>query len=307
MHWLVLCAVPGLLLALPPVIVAQDQIENSSVIPIGQQSSEQIGTRITVETIYSGSSNRRTRNESIEDFPIELMSADSQAIAQEIFDNLSLYRRLPTIELEADRRCYEYFANHPDVAVSVWRAMGISKVEMSKKGRNEYETDTQDGTKGLVRVLLNRPDHYVVTCHGEFKSPAIKKPIQAVAMMHLRPQFQANGKVTHQLDMYVSFPSTAIEAIARFISPVSNRIADRNFEEISLFVEMMSVAMSRQPGWIEQLTLKLDGIQPNDADELLKLTAAVYVDAVKAERAVSQNPVNIQDFLPPTQTAGLTE
>ena len=158
-----------------------------------------------------------------------------------------------------------------------------------------------------MRVLLNTADHYVVTCHGEFKSPAIKKPIQAIAMMHLKPKFSKTGKVTHQLDMYVSFPSSAIEALARFISPVSNRIADRNFEEISLFVEMMSVAMARQPGWIEQLTTKMDGIKPGDTDELLKLTATIYVDAVKAERSLSERSVTLEEILPPIQTASLPE
>jgi hypothetical protein len=303
LHFIAACAI---LLSLR-MSKADDKIERGSVIPIGQKSAEHVGTPITVDTVTAGTSSRRTRKIALEEFPSNLMDSKSKLIAQDIFDNLSLYRRLPTIELEADRRCYEYFTNHPDVAVSIWRAMEISQVEMSKKSKTIYETDTRDGTKGTVRVLLNTPEHYVVTCHGEFKSPAIKKPIQAIAMMHLKPQFNQSGKVTHQLDMYVSFPSSAVEALARFISPVSNRIADRNFEEISLFVEMMSVAMARQPGWIEQLTTKLDGIKPADSDELLKLTAAIYVDAVKAERTVSQKTVELEEILPPIQTAALPE
>lgn len=121
--------------------------------------------------------------------------------------------------------------------------------------------------------------------------------------MHLKPTFSETGTVTHQLDMYVSFPSPTIGAIARLISPVSNRIADRNFEEISLFVEMMSLAMTRQPGWIEGITKKTDGIQPETTEEFLKLTAEVYVDALKAEQAKSGVITTIGNLLPPSQTA----
>lgn len=286
---------------------AADRIEQTSVIPIGSKSEEHVGKPISVKTLNSGTSSRRTKQAAIEEFPISQMEECDQAVVRDIFSELSLFRRLPTIQLEADRRCYEYFTNHPDVAVSIWRAMEISKVQMKQTGDREYATDTNDGTKGEVRVLLNTPDHYVVTCQGEFKSPAIKKPIQATAMMHLRPKFHAHGVVTHQLDMYVSFPSNTIEAIARFISPVSNRIADRNFEEISLFVEMMSLAMSRQPGWVEQLTQKLEGIDPGETESLLKLTAAIYVDAVRAERATTSKTFDIKDVLPPTQAVGLQE
>ncbi len=284
-------------------LTAEDRAESGSVIQITSSSSEQVGEKIAVTTLSPGTSSRRVRKKAVSEFPYHLMSQQNKATALSIVDDLSLYRRLPTLELETDRRCYEFFTKHPDMAVSIWRAMEISRVEMTRKSESLFVTDTKDGTSGTVQVLLNTPDNYVVTCHGEFKSPAIKKPIKAIAMMHLKPTFSENGTVTHQLDMYVAFPSPAIGAIARLISPVSNRIADRNFEEISLFVEMMSLAMSRQPGWVEKLANKTNGVQPETTKELLKLTAEIYVEAVKAEQANTDITTTIGSLLPPTQTA----
>lgn len=283
------------------LVSADDGIESTSVIPIRESSAQQVGSRLEVKTLTSGTSSRRQRKVAIDSFPFELMDRDSQQVAHEILDELSLYRHLPEFELDADRRCYEFFTNHPDVAVSIWRAMDISQVQMSRESASRFQTDTQDGTSGIVQVLLNSPQHYIVTCHGEFKSPAIQAPIQAVAMMHLRPQFRDAHTVTHQLDLYVSFPSHAVEAIARLISPISNRIADRNFEEISLFVEMMSLAMARQPGWVEKLTKNMEGVRPQDVDALLELTATMYVEAVKEERRARGLPVTIDDVTVPVQ------
>lgn len=285
----------------------EDQVESASVIPIAKTSQEQVGSPITVRVLQAGSSRSQVKKLAVDEFPLDLMSPVSRRTATEIIQDLSLFRRLPQIELEADRRCYEFFTSHPDMAVSIWRAMEISQVVMTRKSATTFETDTRDGTSGVVKVLLNTSEHYVVTCQGEFKSPAIKKPIQATAMMHLSPTFHPNGTITHRLDMYVSFESAAIEAIARFISPISNRIADRNFEEISLFVKMMSMAMEQQPGWVEQLTRKIEGVPVADIDELLKLTATLYVDKVKAENSVSGEQVPLNAVLPPTQTAALTD
>src|SRR5690606_20909099 len=133
-------------------------------------------------------------------------------------------------------------------------------VQMWQTSATSYETDTRDGTIGTVDVLYRHPGSYLVLCHGQFQSPALPKPIQASALMHLQPRFSTDGTVAHHVDLFVSFPSLTVETIAKLVSPVSNRIADRNFEEVSLFVEMMSTAMSRQPGWVEQLAGELEGI-----------------------------------------------
>lgn len=295
----IVCWLPGLL-APSPVICADDAVESTSVIPIQQTTEQKTGIPIEVKTLADGTSSRKTRYEAVNQFPFGLMTPESQAIARQIQGNLTLYRRLPLIQFDVDRRTYEYFTEHPDVAVSIWREMEISRVTMAEKSPMLYETDTQDGTRGIVEVLLRSPEHYIVVCRGEFKNPALKTPIKAVAMMHLQPVFSESGLLTHQLDMYVSLPSDAIAFIAKMISPISNRIADRNFEEISLFVRMMSVAMQRQPGWVESLAEGLDGISDSSREKLLQTTAEVYVDAVKAERLrMGEVNVSVEDILPP--------
>lgn len=281
-------------------VSGDDRQDTSSVIPIRETSADKVGTPLAVRVLEPGNSNRRQKSAAVESFPLHLMPAQNQRIARDILNNVSLYRRLPKLELESDRRCYQYFIEHPDVAVSIWRAMEISNVQMTRRQECVYDTDTLDGTRGTVMLLLNTPQHCIVTCHGEFKSPALKRPIQASAMMHLQPTFHPSGKVTHQLDLYVAFPSTAVDVIARLISPVSNRIADRNFEEVSLFVELMSKAMARQPGWVEQIASELQGVRSEDVDKLLSVTAATYVDALRAE-GVDLVPVRAQNATLPTQ------
>ena len=275
--------------------------EEELVIPVAERVPRQ-GKRVEVETTASGSSSRGQRAAAIQQIPLHLMSPSGRETVHSVLDSLSLYRRMPTIRVESRKEVYEFFTNHPDVAVSIWRAMNISKVQMWQTGPDEFETDTQQGTWGTVDVLLRSPGNYIITCSGQFQSPALPKPIRAVTLMHLQPQFE-EGAVTHTLDLFVTFPSQTVETVAKLISPISYRIADRNFEEISLFMEMMSLAMTRQPGWVEQIAGRLDGILAGRSDELLKLTATVYIGAQKELSARRGEPISFEDIRPPIALA----
>ena len=248
------------------------------MIPIGR-SAEGAGYDLEIETRAEGNSSRDIRDEAIRQLPISKLSRQGQSDASRILRNVSLYRRLPTFEIDSDRRTYEFFVQHPDVAVSMWRAMNISRVQMWQVGPLEYETDTRDGTIGTVQVLYRSEQQCLILCKGQFQSPMLPKPIEAWAMMHLQPHHKGQGKVVHTVDLFVWFPSTAVETIAKIISPVSYRFADRNFEEVSLFVEMMSAAMMYHPDWVSHLAGRLDGVLPERPQQLMEVTTAVFKDA----------------------------
>lgn len=283
---------------------AQADVDRGSVIPVTQLTAG--GQPVVAGLVKAADSSRRCRNEAIEQLPMAYLTSDAQAKVQQVLKDLSLFRRLPTLEIEADRRAYEFFTAHPDVAVSVWRALQISNVQMKEVNPNFYRTDTNDGTVGTVEVLLRSPGSYLVLCQGLLQSPGMPRPIQAKALMHLQPKFDQRGRVTHHLDLFVSFPSQTIETIAKLTSPVSFRIADRNFEEVTLFVALMSSAMSRQPGWVEQTAQRMEGLAPGRTNDLLKVTAAVYVDAERRRLAAAGQPVTVESILPPisAQAAG---
>lgn len=271
---------------------ATDPEIQGSVIPIAGRSES--APEMSVERLDEGTSARWTRKTASDELPLDQLTAESRATANEILGNVSLFRRLPKVKLQADKRVYEYFAYNPDVAVSIWRAMEISKVQLTQKTPDNYEVNTGDGTVGSVTVLYQGEGHHLILCEGEFQGPGVPRPMQARALMHLQPTFatgpEGRTEVTHTLDLFVSFPSQTVEALARLISPVSNHVADRNFEEVSLFIEMMDRAMTQQPGWVEQISTRMNQVDDDDPQQLLRLTAAVYVDG-------QRNPVQ-QAVLP---------
>ncbi len=236
-----------------------------------------------VSRVEKGSSSRRLRKSAIHDLPQQSMTSQERQIVDDVLDSISVFRRLPVFQCELDPRVHEYFTQHPDVAVSIWRAMAISQLEMTQTDPLHYSIDTRDGTTGVVTVLHQTRESCVIHCDGMFKSPYLKNAIHAKSVIHLKTRFgtdrEGRAYATHQADLFVSFPSQKIGTIAKLISPVSNAIIDRNFQEISLFIHVMWQAMTKQPGWVEQIAERLDGVPEARKDELRRLTADVYVTA----------------------------
>jgi hypothetical protein len=49
-----------------------------------------------------------------------------------------------------------------------------------------------------------------------------------------------------------------------------------------MFLHMMSLAMARRPDWVQQITVKLDGILEPSKAEFAKLTMQVHNSALQA-------------------------
>jgi hypothetical protein len=262
-----------------------------------------------------GSSTAAVRKQAIADLKLERLSSEGQQKAQSLLKNVGMYRHLPTISFECDPAIYDYFLTNPDVAVATWRAMDISQFQLQATGPNQYHADAGDGSVGEVELLLHTPTDTIIHCDGAFKSPLLPKPILARSLMRLQTSFvrEVDGRITgtHTGDVYVEFPSQTVETVARVIAPVSHSIADRNFKQMTLFVHLMSQAMIKHPGWVEQIGNKLDGVSKPRKQEFLEVSARSCGEARRRfANAQAMKPFSPDDALTPfrnwnAQGAGL--
>ncbi len=245
-----------------------------------------------------GVSTAAIRKQAIAELPLEGLTPEAQRKTQNVLKNLGMFRRLPTISFECDPDVYDYFLRNPDVAVSTWRAMDISQFQLQETGPNQYHADAGDGSVGDVTLFLHTPSDTVIHCDGAFKSPLLPKPIIARSLMRLQTSFakEQDGRVigTHSGEVFVEFPSHAVEVAARVIAPVSHSIADRNFKQMTLFVHLMSQAMAKHPGWVEMTGNKLDGISKQRKLEFLEVAARRCAESRKRLAAAN----GVQSFSP---------
>ncbi|MBS0262155.1 MAG: hypothetical protein JSS02_09420 [Planctomycetes bacterium] len=235
-----------------------------------------------------GASDAPSKKAALAAVPLDQLTPEHRQQVTTLLKSVSFYRRLPKVTFPVEPEVYNYFVAHPDVAVSIWRAMKISKLQMWQTGKAEYEADTGDGSVGALEVLHCSQEKCLAMCDGQYKSPMFTKPIAAKSLLLLQTSFakQPDGTthVTHRADLFVMFPSQTIDVVARIFSPLTVKMTDRTFTEVSLFLKMMSIAMSRRPDWVEQITDRMDGVPEVRKDQVMALSSQLYA-AYRAREA----------------------
>lgn len=293
---------------LPASVHAEDAVLDDQVVPAQfrrakVEEPEDPFPYHGLTVIQAGTSATSFKRAAVAEVPLDKLKPEERQKAASVLKGLGLYRRLPTLSFEADPEVYAYFLKNPDVAVATWKAMGISRFALQQDQPGIYSADAGDGSRGTVEVFYSTPKDTLIYCEGAFKSPLLPKPIVAKSLMRLQVKFdkQADGRMvaTHHGDVFVELPSQTVETVAKLISPVSNSIADRNFKQLTFYAHMMSIAMSRQPGWVEALARRMDEVPAERRDEFLRLSAATYVAARQREAAQHGQTISLEEILRP--------
>jgi hypothetical protein len=168
---------------------------------------------------------------------------------------------------------FRYLLKHPDVAVSTWRVMGISRFEMWQTGENEFEAQAIDGSEGIADILYQDNNQMVFICQGSYHNPLLPRAMEAAALIWFRSLYTPNADgsqtVTQKADVFVRFPSSGVSAIAKVLTPVLHTLMDRNLFEVSLYGSMMSRAVRDEPDWVIQVAQQMEGVLPQRKNELI--------------------------------------
>ena len=289
----------------------------------GQMQLNELATQAGIRIAAEGQSGSMLKDRATRQLPWSRISASERARIQAVLDTSAQYRRLPELHYVVEPSVYEYLVQHPDVAASTWRVLGISEVQIWQTGPLQYEAMAPDGSQGYADVVYRDNSQCLLLWDGAYNNPLIPRPITTRALLWLRYDFQpaSNGqtRVRQKTDVFLAFPSATARAVALLISPVTNVMMDRNLFEISLYARMMSHAKVRDPAWMEQVALRMDGVLPQRRQELATFarlsrtpcrdrTMASDADSVVMRPSLKIFGVSIREFhtspLPASATDG---
>ena len=250
-----------------------------------QELAKKAGMKILADGESSGDSQKKTTAA----VPYNQMTPANRQRAQKIIDGCTQYRKLPTLQYTIDAPIYRYLLNHPDVAVSTWRVMGISRFEMWQTGPTEYEAKAVDGSEGIADILYRDANQMVFICEGNYHNVLLPRPLEASALIWFRASYAPNAEGTHvvtqKADVFVKFPSAGLSTVAKMLTPVTNSMMDRNLFEVSLYSSMMSRAVRDEPEWVIQVADQMEGVLPQRKSELRDVAR---LPRKTSDRAVSQ-------------------
>ena len=251
---------------------------------------KELAEKAGIKILADGESSSEAENAARTGIPLNAMTQENRQRAQIIIKDRSQFRRLPSLQYAVDETMFRYLLSHPDVAVSTWRVMGISRFEMWQTGENEYEAMAIDGSEGIADILYQDANQMVFVCQGSYHNPLLPRPMQASALIWFRAVYTPNPDGTHivtqKADVFVRFPSSGVSAIAKVLTPVLHSLMDRNLFEVSLYGSMMSRAVRDEPEWVVQVAQQMDGVLPQRQHELIEVARKPR----KLNRTANLNP-----------------
>ncbi|TWT90705.1 hypothetical protein Mal64_11000 [Pseudobythopirellula maris] len=234
------------------------------------------------------SSSSEAKQQALRAIPWRQLSASRRRGVEGIVREADLYRRLPSQVIDCDAEIFTHLAQNPELVVGVWRQMGVTQLNLQRRSDTTYHTSDGAGTKGGVRVLFadygkgrggedDATGDVTILAYAEgvYDAPPMPQSIRARCVLLFRSTSfrEENGRtyITGRLDSFVDFDDLAMEIVAKTLGPLINRTADHNFVETMKFMATFSRAATRNPDAIEGLAGRLDGIDPQPREELVRI------------------------------------
>ena len=236
-----------------------------------------------------GSSTWFARREASRRLPLTRLDANERARVKEVLSRLSVYRRLPTQNIECEPELYQFLLRNPEVVVNMWRLMGVTQVDLVRTGETTFLGDDGAGTTCDIEVLHQDARQTVLFATGEYSGALAKKPLYGDCVLLLTSEYDhtavGSTKISVRLDAFIHLHQFGVELIAKTLHPVLGRIADHNFTETIAFLGEVSRTSENNPEGM----MRLADQTPNLSDDVRRefqqavLQAAGTLDDEDAE------------------------
>jgi hypothetical protein len=235
--------------------------------------------------IKKATTSKDAKAAAIQSIPFERLSKADRTRVSKILSSRNIYRRLPVHVSQCDPQFYDFCLKNPDLVINIWRAFGITDIEIQKQAQNQYAGKDKEGTKGTVEFLYRDYETTLILIEGQYNGPLTAKPVAGRVLMVLRTGFVRNtdGKyyATSQLDTFTQIDNVAIDFFTRTLQPLLGHTADNNFVQTSAFIGSLSRTAETNPEGVKRLREELKGMDKTTLDAFDKVIDGVAARAVR--------------------------
>lgn len=235
---------------------------------------------------------KSARQEAIRAISLKKIHPKYRQSVQQVLNDSSLYRRLPTQMVDCNPELFTFLAQNPEMLVEIWRYLGITKVEVQRTDANAFRLTDNSGTTGKLFIVEQSCDRraqnrIVMYAEGAYEGKPFKQPVRAQCVLLLRSGSfkETNDRhyVAARLDSFIHIDRTSIELFAKAVHPFVGKTADRNFGDTLQFISNFSSEAETRPSTIEKLVSRLPHVHPERQDRLIQIAYQSSADGVNAK------------------------
>ena len=227
-------------------------------------------------TLPETPSGREAQDAALQAIPWERLEAASRSKAEEVVAGATLFRRMPVEVIQCDPQFFLFCVHHPEVVVHIWQVLGLSRMKLHPTPQDTYQVDDGMGTRCEMQFLFRSPELHLIYAQGSYEGPILKRKVhgRALLVLHSPVRQQEDGKtwIACRLDTFLQMEPGAAEVLTKTLHPFIGRVSDYNFKQTARFVEELWLCGQRNPGQLERLASRLEGVSPELRQELVRLS-----------------------------------
>ena len=226
-----------------------------------KQSQAKQASRGAEQSAPPGQSSRELRAAAVASIPASRLTPAARERISAVVDRPTLFRHLPTQEIDCDPELFLCIARQPELLVGIWEVMGITQVKTERL--DEYRLLARDGSGTTCTIDLVYGDRstHIYVADGFYDGKLVAHKLTGKGVFVLRTKFetQADGLVvvSGTLDCFVQLDNLGADLIARTFGPLIGRTADNNFAETAKFIGQIGMTARQNPEGLQDLGQRL--------------------------------------------------
>jgi hypothetical protein len=239
------------------------------------------------------SGNPQARTEALRAIPFDELNEASIEKLRPILERPSLYRRMPTQEVDCDPDLHVFLIRHPEVIVNIWQLMEVTRVQMKRTGAYTFDASDGSGTICRVELIYGRPDLHVFYATGYYEGPLFRTRMEGDCVILLRSSYaQRDGRsqIVNSLDVFLRMDRVGADILLKTLHPLMGKTADFNFVESAKFLGQVSKAAENNGPGMERLAARLENVEPPLRELFARHAEIVYQRALLRQYGPNRVP-----------------
>ncbi|MFN6129098.1 MAG: hypothetical protein ACK6DC_09550 [Planctomycetota bacterium] len=243
-----------------------------------------------------GQSSRDARIAAIRSIPFEQLTPDATQRLRRIIDEASYFRRMPTQTVACDTEMYLFLIRHPEVVVSLWDVMGMTKVTLERIGEYQLRGNDGVGTKCNMDLIYGSENLHIYQSQGAYSGNLWARELQGrcVVCIHNQPTQLADGTpgMVAWMDAFLKLENVGADLAVKALGPFVSKTADHNFAECAGFFSQISQTAWTNPEGLVRVASRLPRVAPPVREQF----ATTSLSVATKRAGVSENVRTVPDY-----------
>ena len=227
----------------------------------------------------TGSASHAARRDAIRSIPLERLAPEARTKVDSVLSNVSVFRRLPVSVVDCDPDLYLFLVRHPDIVVSIWEMMKLSRLQLQQLDENQFRATEPAGTTADFEFVYRGHDVHILYGEGTYEGPLLARPVKGRGVLVLKCGYvrETNGRyyITSRLDCFLTIEPLAAELIGKTVSPLLGKTVDNNFVQTVAFLSSLSRTAEVNNRGVQHLAARLSRVAPDVRLEFSDVAAGV--------------------------------